>query len=330
LNLPRGWFCKQEWHYTHGLLRNGWYFSRQGMGFLFRYGLLLLDVGILLVLIFPAIAFSKDPQDLDSYRKECGNGKTIYCIAIGMEEQKAGNLEAALKHYQSACESHLSRGHLRACTPFLSLARQMDRLDKASAGLEALCKSGDDVVCFYLAKEYFKITEYHRGYVHLERLCRDDFKPPDKADYGPCYHLGDNLKKIGEMKRARKIFNFDCDRDPLVAKPSCDQAEAVRLLIRQGQEHGGKNVKQIEMIEALALGVVALPFFGLILLKTGGKFALTLSRIPVPALTFFCWALWETHARQEYILRSDLFFIVPALSLTLFTAWSAHCRLKAH
>lgn len=284
----------------------------------------------MLTLSFTSIALSEEPHDLDSYRKECVNGKTIYCIAIGMEEQKSGNLEAAIKHYQSACESHLSRGHLRACTPFLSLARQMDRLDKASAGLEALCKSGDDVVCFYLAKEYFKITEYHRGFVHLERLCRDDFKPPDKADYGPCYHLGDNLKKIGEMKRARKIFNFDCDRDPLAAKPSCDQAEAVRLLIRQGQVNGGKNVKQIEMIEALALGGVALPFLGLILLKNGRKFALTLSRIPVPALTFFCWALWETHARQEYILRSDLFFIIPSLFLTLLTAWSAHRRLKAH
>jgi len=299
------------------------------MGFLFRQGLLLLEAGVILVLFFPAIALSAEPHDLDSYRKECGNGKTIYCIAIGMEEQKAGNLETALKHYQSACESHLSRGHLRACTPLLSLARQMERLDEASADLETLCKDGDDVVCFYLAKEYFKITEYHRGFVHLERLCRDDFKPPDKADYGPCYHLGDNLKKIGELKRARKIFIFDCDRDLLSAKLSCDQAEAVRLLIRQGRVNGGKNVKKIEMIEALALGGVALPFFGLLLLKNGRKLALTLLRIPVPALTFFCWAVWETHARQEYILRSDLFFIVPALSLTLFTAWSAHRRLKA-
>lgn len=300
------------------------------MGFLFRRGFLLPVAGILLALFFPAIALSEEPHDLDSYRKECGNGKTIYCIAIGMEEQKSGNLETALKHYQSACESHLSRGHLRACTPLLSLARQMDRLDKASAGLEALCKSGDDVVCFYLAKEYFKITEYRRGFVHLEPLCRDDFKPPDKADYGPCYHLGDNLKKIGEMKRARKIFNFDCDRDPLAAKSSCNQAKAVQLLIRQGRVNGEKNVKQIEMIEALALGGVAFPLLGLILLKNGRKFALTLSRVPVPALTFVCWALWEIHARQEFILRSDLFFIVPAVLLTLFTAWSAHYRLKAH
>ena len=285
--------------------------------------------GILLTTLFPLSAHSGEVQDLDSYRKECANGKTIYCIAIGMEEQKAGNLETALKHYQSACESHPSRGHLSACTPFLSLARQMDRLDTASAGLEVLCKGGDDIVCFYLAKEYFKITEYHRGFVHLERLCRDDFLPPDKADYGPCYHLANNLKKTGKLKRARKIFKFDCDRDPLVAKPSCDQVEAVGLMIRQSKSGGVNNVKEIEMIEATALGVVVIPFLGLFLLKNGRKFALTLARIPVPVLTFFCWAVWEPHARQELILRADLFFIVPALILTLLTAWCAHRRLTA-
>ena len=103
----------------------------------------------------------------------------------------------------------------------------------------------------------------------------------------------------------------------------------MRLLIRQGQVNSGQGVKKIEMIEALALGGVALPFFGLLLLKNGRKLALTLLRIPLPALTFFCGAVWETYARQEFFLRSDLFFIVPALFLTLFTAWSAHRKLKA-
>lgn len=283
----------------------------------------------MLTLFFFSSAFSDESQDPDSYRQECENGKTIYCIAAGMEEQKSGNLETALKYYQSACANHMDRGHLRACTPLLSLARQTGRLDDASAGLEKLCQGGDEVVCFYLAKEYFKITEYHRGFVHLERLCRNDFQPPDKADYGPCYHLGDNLKTIGEMKRALKIFNFDCDRDPLSAKPSCDQAEAIRRLARQGKAYGVKTVSGLKRVEALAFAVAMIPLSGLLLLKNGRKFALASLRIPVPAVTFICWALWEPHANQEFILRADLFFLIPAGFLTLLTAYSAHRRLLA-
>jgi hypothetical protein len=299
------------------------------MGFFFRYGLLILLAGILLTTSSLFIAHSQEPHDLESYRSECSNGKTIYCIAIGMEEQKAGNLETALEHYQSACENHPSQGHLRACTPFLSLAGQMKRLNEASAGLEALCKGGDDIVCFYLAKEYFKIAEYHRGFVHLERLCRDHFLPPEKADYGPCYHLGNNLKKTGELKRAAKIFSFDCDRDPLGAKPSCDQVEVVRLLIRQDKINEENNVKELKGIEGAALGIVAIPFLGLLLLINGKKFSLLFLRIPALALTVICWSFWEPYAQQELTLRADLFFIIPAVFLTLLTAWSAHLRLQA-
>ncbi len=305
-------------------------FSGHDMRFFFRYETLIPVVGILLTVLFPLSAHSREEtHDLDSYRSECANGKTIYCIAIGMEEQKSGNLETALKAYQSACESHPSRGHLRACTPLLSLAWQMDRLDEVSAGLEALCEGGDDVVCFYLAKEYFKITEYHRGFVHLERLCQDNFLPPEKADYGPCFHLGNNLKKIGKLKRARKIFNYDCERDPILAKPSCEQAEAVRLLIRQGKANGGNSVKEFARIEVWAFGIAAIPLLGLLLLNKGWKSALIFLRIPAPALTFFCWALWEPYARQELALSADLFYIAPAVCLTLLTACSAHCRLQA-
>ncbi len=282
-----------------------------------------------MAILFPSIVHSEEPHDPEAYRSECSNGRTIYCIAIGMEEQKAGNLETALKHYKSACESHSSRGHLRACTPFLSLARQMKRLDSASAGFEESCKGGNDTVCFYLAKEYFKITEFHRGFVHLERLCRDDFHPPDKDDYGPCYHLGINLKKIGDLKRAEKIFNFDCDRDPIGAKPSCYQVAEVQLLIQNGKASGEKKIKELQWIEAAAFGVVMIPFLSLFLLWSGKKISLVFLRVPAPALTFICWILWEPHARQELNLRADLFFITPAIFLTLLTAWSAHRRLKA-
>lgn len=292
----------------------------------FKFGGVLL----MLLIFFPLPAFSQETIDFETYRKECSKGKTIYCIAAGMEEQKSGNLEKALDYYKSACENHSSHGHLRACTPYLSLARQMERLDETSAGLEDSCKEGDDVVCFYLAKEYFKITEYHRGFVLLDRLCRENFQSPDKLDYGPCYHLGNNLKKIGKLERAEKVFKFDCDRDPVSAKPSCDQAEAVKLMLRQGTAMGREKVKEIKAIELAAFGVAVIPIFGLVLLRSGRKFALIFLRIPVPVLTLFCWAVWEPHAKRELALRTDLFFIVPAVSLALLLALSAHRRLKDH
>lgn len=282
----------------------------------------------MLLMFFPLPSFSQEPVDLENYRKECSQGMTIYCIAVGMEEQKSGNLGKALEYYKSACENHPSHGHLGACTPYLSLARQMKRLNEAGSGLEASCKDGDDVICFYLAKEYFKITEYHRGFVHLERLCRENFQSPDKIDYGPCYHLGNNLKKIGELDRAEKIFKFDCNRDPVSAQPSCDQIEAVKLMIRQETSAGREIVKEIKAIELAALGVAVFPVIGLGLLRSKRKFALIFLRIPVPVLTLFCWALWEPYAKRELDLRTDLLFIVPAVSLALLLAWSAHHRLQ--
>ena len=278
------------------------------------------------LILFSLPAFSEEPVDLEAYQKECDRGMTIYCIAAGMEEQKSGNLEIALQYYRSACESHSSQGNLRACTPYLSLASQMDRLDQVSAKLEASCSEGDDVTCFYLAKEYFKIAEYHRGFVHLERLCRENFKSPDALDYGPCYHLGANLKKIKELNRAQNIFSFDCERDPVFAKPSCDQLEAVNLLIQE--ELNTAKVSEFKTIELAALGMVVVPLMGLAFLRSQRKVVLKMLEIPVPGLTILCWALWEPYARQELTFRADNFFIIPTMILALFVGWSANRKLQ--
>lgn len=300
-----------KWHFSE--LRN---YLRIG-------GCLLMGL-----ILFPLPALSGEPVDLEAYKTECSQGMTIYCLAAGMEEQKSGNLESALAFYRSACESHSSQGSLRACTPYLSLASQMDRLDQVSAGLEALCSTGDDVICFYLAKEYFKIAEYHRGFVHLERLCRDNFQSPDELDYGPCYHLGINLKKIRDLKRAQKIFNFDCERDPVVAKPSCDQVEVVELMIQEAQTPGDPKAKEFEAIELAALGMVLAPLLGLVGLRSQRKVILKILQIPVPALTILCWALWEPYARRELTLRIDVYFMVPAFVLALIVGWCANRKLQ--
>lgn len=280
----------------------------------------------MLLLLLPLSVFSEEPVDLETYRKKCSEGVTIYCLSAGIEEQKSGNLEIALQYYRSACESHSSQGNLRACTPYLSLASQMDRLDQVSAGFEASCSEGNDVICFYLAKEYFKIAEYHRGFVHLERLCQEHFIPPDALDYGPCYHLGTNLKKIRDLKRAQKIFSFDCERDPASAKPSCDQLEAVNLLIQE--EINTPKISEFKTVEWAAMGMVVVPLLGLAFLRIQRKTVFKFLRVSVPVLTVFCWALWEPHARQEFALRSDLFFIVPAGLLALFVGWSANRKVQ--
>lgn len=299
----------------------GWHFPK--LKYYFRMGGCLL-MGLIL---FPLSAFSEEPVDLEAYRKQCSQGVTIYCISAGIEEQKSGNLESALKLYRSACESHSSQGNLRACTPYLSLASQMERLGFASRKLESMC-ADDDVICFYLAKEYFKIAEYHRGFVHLERLCRENFQSPDALDYGPCYHLGINLKKIRDLKRAQKIFNFDCDRDPVVAKPSCDQAEIVNLMIQEAQAPGEPKVKEFGAIEWAAFGMVLAPLLGLVGLRSQQKFILKILQIPVPAVTILCWALWEPYARRELTLRADVYFMIPAFVLALIVGWSANRKLR--
>jgi len=298
-----------RWHF----FKLKYYFSVSGC----------LLIGLILL---PLPALSEEPIDMEAYKKECSQGMTIYCLAAGMEEQKSGNLESALAFYRSACESHSSQGNLRACTPYLSLASQMDRLDQVSSGLEALCSEGDDVICFYLAKEYFKIAEYQRGFVHLERLCRENFKSPDELDYGPCYHLGTNLKKIKDLKRAQKIFNFDCDRDSVSAKPSCDQVEVVNLLIQE--DLNTPKVTEFKTIELAALGMVVVPLLGLVFLRSQRKTVFKVLRISVPVLSVFCWALWEPYARLEFAFRADLFFIVPSGLLALFLSWFAHCQLQ--
>ena len=293
-----------------------------------KYFFKIWTVLAFLIMYFSLPAHSQETGDLESYRKGCAEGMTIYCIAAGMNEQKSGDLESALESYKAACENHSAGGHLRACTPYFSLARQMERLEEASARLEALCQAGDDVVCFHLAKEYFKITEYHRGFVHLERLCRENFQAPDELDAGPCYHLGSSLKKIGDLKRAENIFNFDCERDPVSAKRSCDQVEVVNLLIRQGRGKSIDEFRGFQPIESAAFGIVAIPILGLFLFMGNHHLILRFLRIPVPVLTIVCWALWESHAGEALTLRADYSFIIPAVSLALVLAWVSHLKLR--
>ena len=278
-------------------------------------------------LVFPSPELWAEEENPEMYREECGKGVTIYCIASGMAEEKAGNLEEALGFYRSACENHSTHGHLGSCTPLLSLGRQMGRLDQVTGKLESLCGSGDDTVCFYLAKEYFKIMEYHRGFVHLERLCREDFQPPDPADYGPCYHLGNNLQKIREPERASKIFQFDCERNPVTARPSCDRYASLALAMQDVGE-ARDSIRKFEAIEWVLFLLVSMPFLGYGFLRLGRRSVFHILRWPAPVMALISWFFWESWGFQEPQPHADLFFILPSLLLLSVFALQAHRRLK--
>lgn len=281
---------------------------------------------LLFLFLFSTLASSEEP-DLDRYREECSRGLTIYCIAVGMEEQRAGDLQDALNHYQMACEHHATQGPLRACTPYLSLAMQMDRLEGAAAPFESRCQSGEDRVCFYLAKEYIKITAFQKAYGHLERLCRSHFRPPDRDDYGPCYHLGRSLLKTEVLDRALEIFSFDCERDPVLAKPSCEQHAS--LLARIEEEHKSReNIKGFEPVEFVSLLFLLMPATGWVLLARGRQGGLQFLRLYFPLGSLAVWGIWEWVGIKSGDVRTDLAFILPSVLLTFFLAGRAHQFLK--
>lgn len=272
-------------------------------------------------------SYGEETPDFETYRNACLQGTTIYCIAIGMEEQKAGNDKQALEYYRLACRNH--PGHLRACTPFLSLAREMGRLEKEAAPLEGQCQAGDDVLCFYLGKEYLKIAEYPAGRRHLERLCREDFVPPDADDYGPCYHLASSLQSTREYEQAQDIFRFDCERDRPSAKPSCDRYQTLTRQLTVNGSTAQEKPKPLEWREAplLLLALLSVPSFFFWLWP--GAWGLRFLRLPAPAIAFTAWLTWEFTPPGPPAPRTDLFFILPSLFLTLLLAGWAIRRLRA-
>jgi len=269
-------------------------------------------------------AHAEQTPDPEAYRNACLQGTTIYCIAIGMEEQKAGRREQALEYYRLACRNH--PGHLRACTPFLSLAREMGRLEQEAAPLEGKCQAGDDVLCFYLGKEYMKITEYEAGRRHLHRLCKEDFMPPDADDYGPCYHLGSSLQSTREYDRAQEIFLFDCERNRPESKPSCDRYQT--LARQMAVAPAPEKPRPLEWREVFLLPLALLPAASFFLWLLGGERSLRFLRLPAPTIALASWLAWEFIPPGPAAPRTDLFFVLPSLFLAAFLAAWAFLRQR--
>ncbi len=287
----------------------------------------ILFIGML-GLLFRAAPGAAQENDAKNYAEECKKGLTIYCLAAGMEERKAGNRETALAHFHDACKSHKTAGHLRACTPYLSLAQELDRLDEASAPLEARCRAGEDIVCFYLAKEYLRITAHSRAHAHLERLCREDFKSPDPEDYGPCYHLGDSLEQQKSFDAALNFFQLECERGRDLSLRSCERFQTLTHWIEHGGESAfGVRARPFTPIEAVALGAVALSFAGWGLLWTGAAWAFRTLAGPLPAAAGVCWVVWLL--REGDRPHADFPYVIPSVLLLLGFWIAARGRLRA-
>ncbi len=299
-------------------------FSELVLGFLKKF----TGWFLLMASLSPCPAFSKDIPDLETYRDECLKGVTIYCLSIGLKEQKAGQFNQALEFYRLACETHSTQGHLRACTPFLSLALQMGRLDQAAKKLEVLCQKGDLVLCFYLAKEYFKIGEYRKGQNHLEPLCRKNFRPPhDPGDYGPCYHLGNNYQKTGNLKRAIESFQLDCERNTAQDNPNCHRYE--KLKKRTGfRAFFNWKWRKWEPVDFVLTYFILIALTSWMLYEKGGARTLSRLRYGGPSLALLSWFIWEIQNASPMKPRMDLIIICHSVILVVLIGWLAQVKLK--
>ena len=244
----------------------------------------------------PAGVTAKEVQESDKARRECFKGQTIYCIALGLAEERSGRHERALELYRLACKNHPTPGHLRACTPLLTLARQMGRLEEESEPLEARCREGNTITCFYLGKEYLKLTDMQNASRHLEPLCRNQFKPPDPDDYGSCYHLAKGYEQTGQWNEARKFYELDCGPDETAGEPSCLALGELAKLEQAHSRIRQQGIRQWMAAEGLMLFLVVMSLVNVGFWLKGSRVLLRFLMIPGPVIVwsvFLVWMYWS-------------------------------------
>lgn len=265
----------------------------------------------------------------DLARQECFKGQTIYCLALGMAEERTGHQERALELYRSACKNHSTPGHLRACAPLLALARQMNRLDQEAAPLEARCREGNTVTCFYLGKVYLNISELERASRHLEPLCRSRFEPPGADDYGSCYHLAKGFEQAGQWSRARKFFELDCDPDTSQEQPNCLALTELADLEKAHSRLRQKGISSLRLLEAVLLFVVLMSCLHVWIWVKGGRPGMKyLSRL-APVIIWggsLAWIFWPGKPAYPSNQWAVIFFV---LLLAMGMAGGAYLNLRA-
>jgi len=249
-----------------------------------------------LIWVCSAYAEEKELSD-DQARQQCFKGKTIYCIALGIKEEKSGYQERALELYRIACKTHPSPGHLRACTPLLNLAWKMNRLNEEAAPLEARCNEGrgDEVTCFYLGKEYLKMGLMGKADERLKNLCNEGFHPPDPHDYGPCYHLAKGYERAGQWYEARELFQFDCENHSKYGQPSCAAFNELGERERIHRELAQKGIRGSDPVEGVLFFVVIMSLLNTWIWFKGGRWGLKYLSLVAPLLVWgsaLTWVYW--------------------------------------
>ena len=249
------------------------------------------------MLLWAGCAYADEEGMSDNQaRQQCFKGKTIYCLALGIKEEKAGNQERALELFRIACKKHPTPGHLRACTPLLNLAKIMNRLDEEVAPLEARCRpGGDQITCFYLGKEYLKMANMERADQYLASLCNMQFLPPDSDDYGPCYHLAKGYEHAGQWYRARELFQFDCEHHSEKGQPSCEALKSLTKIEKVHLEWAQKGIRASYPVEGVLFFVVFLSVLNVWIWFKGGRWGLKYLSLAAPLIIWgsaLTWVYW--------------------------------------
>jgi len=275
----------------------------------------------------PALGMTEEEAlNDDQARQQCFKGETIYCLALGIKEEKAGLRERALELYRTACKKHPTPGHLRACTPLLSLAWKMNRLSEEAAPLEARCEEGKPITCFYLGKEYLKLVAMEEAARHLKPLCRSHFRPPTSGDYGPCYHLAKGFEQSGQWNRARELFQFDCENHAGKGQPSCFALKELVEMERVHRELAQKGIRGFDPVEGILLFVVFMSVMNVWIWFKGGRWGLKYLSQGAPVViggAALTWVYWPDKPEYPASQWAVLFFaslLVIGVALSAYRA----------
>jgi hypothetical protein len=264
----------------------------------------------------------------DQARRECFKGKTIYCLALGMAEERAGHRKRALELYRIACKKYPSPGHLRACSPLLTLSRAMGRLEEEAAPLEQRCREGHTLTCYYLGREYLKITEINMAARHLGPLCRNGFRPPSEDDYGPCYHLGKGYEHAGDWNRAREVYELDCRR-PGGESPGCRALVKLAETEKAHRQMAQTGIRKFDPVEGVLLFVVFMSILHAAMGLHGGRPGMKYLSLGAPLIIgagVMAWIYWpdkpEYPANQWAVMG---FALLEAMGLAV---WALRQRFR--
>ncbi len=286
----------------------------------FRYRKLCGAGGLLFLLLLVASPCLAQDADFDSSRSKCAEGQTIHCLALGMEAEKSGDSGTALLYYRKACKSHSVAGGLRACTPLLSLANSLGRLDSEARFLEEKCEHGNAVTCYHLGKEYLKVRKYAEALQHLEPLCRQGFKPTDSHDLGPCFHLARSFHARKIYQEARTFYQLDCGVDIERVHPSCESLRNINLIFALTPEATVSRRTQVS-VEDWAFYLLALiPALGVLIWFFCRSFGIWYLRWVSPLLFVAVGLTWFLYLNTGPV--------VPTEVVILFSGFITVCGLS--